>query len=168
MPFNHNDNGIAIVLLSRRSCYSGLPSCASGFRDHAAADMKAQDFDFTLRLVVVLDCIMRGTGIITNFVSTATWLPLHFDQVLVISDKCTSRTLLKGKRLWNFHPSASTAFQSPFFRILLRIWHLLRLRTFCGLAGVFVHNGHHVHKVYGGVGVMLEHQQVRENCLRGI
>ena len=64
----------------------------------AAADIRAQDVGFTARLVAALDCIMRGAGKVTNLVSTPPlMLPLHIDEVLVISDKCTTQVPFTGK-----------------------------------------------------------------------
>ena len=101
MIFNHNDNGIAIIILSKiKSLDRKLPSYAGGLGDYAAVDMKAQAFGHTIQLIL-LAYVPRGNGILRTLVSNAPWIPANFDQVLVISDKCTAKEVSKGNRFWN-------------------------------------------------------------------
>ena len=60
--------------------------------------MKVQDFGFMMQLVVVSGCIMWRNGIITSLVSTAPWFFAHFDQIVVITDRCTTDAAFEGNR----------------------------------------------------------------------
>lgn len=96
MIFSCTTGGIVIILARSKTLNSRRLLCARGFVAHGFDIMEVPDFRITTQLFMFFGCVTDGSGTVANFASAASWLPVNFDQFLIIADVCTNQATFQG------------------------------------------------------------------------